>query len=167
MEAWGVARALHVVGVVLWIGGVSMVTTVLLPAVRKVPEADAMAFFDRLERRFARQSRWTTVLVGVTGFYLVYALDLWHRYTELRYWWMSAMLLVWTFFTLMLFVLEPLVLHRWLSSRAGTEPQRALRLVQRMHWFLLALSLVTIAGAVAGSHGVLLFASCEAESMYG
>ena len=35
-----VARILHVIGVVLWIGGVAMVTTVLLPATRrlKAPE---------------------------------------------------------------------------------------------------------------------------------
>jgi hypothetical protein len=32
-----------------------------------------------------------------------------------------------------------------------------------MHWFLLAISLITIAGAVAGSHGVLLFASTGPE----
>jgi hypothetical protein len=31
--------------------------------------------------------------------------------------------------------------------------------VARLHWILLALSVVTIAGAVAGSNGVLLFAS--------
>ena len=31
-----IARALHVLAVVIWIGGVSMVTTVALPAVRRV-----------------------------------------------------------------------------------------------------------------------------------
>ena len=157
METWGWARALHVLGVVLWIGGVSMVTTVLLPAVRRGPDGDAMALFERLERRFARQSRWTTVLVGVTGFYLVHALDLWHRYAELRYWWMTAMLVVWALFTVMLFILEPLFLHQWFSARAQIDTPGTIRLIQRMHWFLLAISLVTIAGAVAGSHGVLLF----------
>ncbi|MBS0400580.1 MAG: hypothetical protein JSR95_18105, partial [Proteobacteria bacterium] len=29
------ARALHVLGVVIWIGGVSMATTVALPAIRR------------------------------------------------------------------------------------------------------------------------------------
>ena len=33
MDELTVARALHVLGVVLWIGGVGFVTTVLLPAV--------------------------------------------------------------------------------------------------------------------------------------
>ena len=157
MESWGIARALHVLGVVLWIGGVAMVTTVLIPAVRRLPEGDAMGIFERLEHRFARQSRWTTALVGATGFYLVQALDLWHRYTELRYWWMSAMVLVWLLFTLMLFVLEPLILHRTLNARARRDPRGTLRTILRMHWILLALSLATVAGAVAGSHGVLIF----------
>jgi uncharacterized membrane protein len=157
MEAWGIARALHVLGVVLWIGGVAMVTTVLIPAVRRVPDGDAMELFERLENRFARQSRWTTALVGATGFYLVQSLDLWHRFAELRYWWMSGMVLVWAIFTLMLFVLEPLVLHRWLHTRARRDQSGTLRLISRTHWFLLVLSLATVAGAVAGSHGVLLF----------
>lgn len=33
----------------------------------------------------------------------------------------------------------------------------ALRAMQRLHWGLLALSLLVILGAVAGSHGALLF----------
>ena len=38
---WGiVARAIHVVAVVVWIGGVSLVTTVLLPALREKPEVE-------------------------------------------------------------------------------------------------------------------------------
>jgi hypothetical protein len=41
-----VARALHVLGVVLWICGVAFVTTVLLPSVRRMksPE-ERVAFF--------------------------------------------------------------------------------------------------------------------------
>ena len=33
-----VARILHVIGVVLWIGGVAFVTTVLIPALRSLPD---------------------------------------------------------------------------------------------------------------------------------
>lgn len=155
METWAVARALHVIGVVAWIGGVAMVTTVLLPAVREA--GGTFELFERLEHRFARQSRWTTALVGASGFYLVAALDLWSRFGDPRYWWMSAMVAVWAIFTLMLFVLEPLVLHRALARRAQRDAAGALRLIAGMHWVLLALSVATVAGAVAGSHGFLLF----------
>jgi uncharacterized membrane protein len=146
-----------VIGVVFWIGGVAMVTTTLLPSVVRLDDRNALALFERVEQRFARQSRWTTAIVGITGFYLVYALDLWPRFAELRYWWMSSMVLVWALFTLMLFVLEPLVLHRRFGARAQTDRQGTFRIVAGVHWFLLVLSLLTVAGAVAGSHGVLLF----------
>lgn len=158
MEAWAIARALHVVGVVLWIGGVAMVTLSVVPSARDA-ETGALALFERVERRFARQSRWTTLLVGASGFYLLASLDLWGRFGELRYWWMTAMVAVWAVFTLLLFLLEPLVLHRWFERRAASDPAGTMRLIHRMHWFLLLLSIATIAGAVAGSHGGLLFNS--------
>jgi hypothetical protein len=65
------------------------------------------------------------------------------------------MVVIWAIFMLVLFVLEPLFLHRWFSERARRDPARALRLVSRLHWVLLIASLVTVAGAVAGSHGGL------------
>lgn len=149
-----VARALHVLAIVLWIGGVAMVTLVLLPAVREIAdEAARVAFFERLESRFAVQSRWTTLLAGASGFYLADALDLWWRFREPAWWWMHAMVFVWGVFTLMLFVLEPLVLHRWFRARAARDPAGTFRLIVNLHRVLLALGLVTVFGAVAGAHG--------------
>jgi uncharacterized membrane protein len=157
MEAWAAARALHVLGVIFWIGGVAMVTTVLLPAVRDFSSAgDRLAFFDRVERRFATQSRFTTVLVGATGFYMVHALGLWWRFGDPSYWWMHAMVLVWAIFTLMLFVIEPLFLHRWLAQRAQRDDRGTFRRVVRLHWFLLSISVLAAAGTVAGAHGLLI-----------
>jgi uncharacterized membrane protein len=151
-----VARALHVLAVVLWIGGVAMVTTVLLPAVRRhAGTGDPFELFERIESRFAAQARWTTLLAGVTGFWLVWRFDLWPRFAEARFWWMHAMVAVWALFTLMLFVLEPLYLHRALRERSRRDPAGTLALMQRFHWILLALSLVTVFGAVAGSHGLI------------
>jgi hypothetical protein len=50
-------------------------------------------------------------------------------------------------------VLEPLWLHQWFQARARRDPEGTLRLVARLHYVLLALSLVTVAAAAAGSHG--------------
>ncbi|GAL77525.1 hypothetical protein JCM19274_5238 [Algibacter lectus] len=36
METFTLARVIHVIAVILWIGGVSMVTTVIIPAVKKL-----------------------------------------------------------------------------------------------------------------------------------
>ena len=66
------------------------------------------------------------------------------------------MVLVWVVFTLAVFVVEPLWLQRRLRAGAQGDSQRLMRLVERLHWFVLLASLLTIAGAVAGSHGWLL-----------
>lgn len=153
------ARMLHVLGVVLWIGGVAMVTTVLLPATRSLStDMERTAFFEAIERGFARQARIITLVTGLSGLYLVYRLGLWQRFAHIEFWWMHAMVLVWTLFTLMLFVFEPLFLHRKSSGRLKHHPEPAFTMLARLHWVLLGVSLVTIAGAVAGSHGYLLFA---------
>ncbi|MFD2189356.1 hypothetical protein [Pistricoccus aurantiacus] len=154
---FALARVIHVLAVVLWIGGVAMVTTVLLPAVKrlKVPE-ERVEFFEKLEARFAWQSRITTLLAGLSGFYMLHVIG-WERLTLPGYWWLHAMIGVWLLFTLMLFVFEPLFLHRWFHQRAIKAPEATFRLIQTMHWILLGISLITIAGAVAGSHGWLWF----------
>jgi hypothetical protein len=147
MDDLALARAVHVIGVVLWIGGVAMVTTVVLP--------QGLARFEQIERAFARQARITTLITGASGFYLVHRLGLWTRFSTEGFWWMHAMVGLWLVFTLVLFVLEPLFLHRWFEQRAAVDPRGAQRLVAGFHWLLLALSIATVAGAAAGSHGLL------------
>lgn len=156
MDDYIVARVLHVLGVVLWIGGVAMVTSTVLPMIRRMPSAsDGLEIFLRIEKRFARQARFTTLAVGLSGFYMIHLLDAWDRFAEPRFWWMHAMVLVWAIFTVFLFILEPRVLPHQGHGRTPPDPEAALTRMQRMHWILLGISLVTVAGAVAGSHGWL------------
>jgi uncharacterized membrane protein len=153
-----IARVLHVLAVVLWIGGVGMVTTVLLPAIRRhQPPERRFPLFHMMEQRFAGQARATTLIAGASGFYLTWRLDAWERFASPAFWWMHAMVLTWLVFTVMLFVLEPLFLENLLRRRAALAPERTYRLVERLHRVLLGLGLLTVAGAVAGSHGLNLF----------
>lgn len=148
------ARALHVVAVVIWIGGVWLVTTVALPAIRRGAfGADRFRAFQAVETRFAWQARIAIVLVGATGFYMAAQADLWDRFRIAAFWWMHAMVGVWALFALGLFVVEPFLLHRRLHRLAETDPDRFFAWLQRAHWLLLILSLATIFGAVAGSQG--------------
>src|SRR4051812_12416851 len=131
-----------------------MVTTVLLPAIRRAyAPADRLAAFHLLEARFARQARWTTALTGLTGFYMIWKLAAWNRFEDAGFWWMHAMVLTWAIFTAMLFVIEPLFLERLLARRAQVAPDSTYRLLEWLHRALLAGSLLTVAGAVAGSIG--------------
>ncbi len=158
MSGFAIARVLHVLAVVLWIGGVGMVTTILLPAIRKsYPVAQRFAMFHTLEARFARQARLTTAIAGLTGLYMTWRLDAWDRFRSADFWWMHAMVLTWVLFTAMLFVIEPMFLERLLARRAASAPEATYRLVEWLHRLLLVVSLLTVAGAVAGSIGDNLF----------
>ncbi len=155
MDYYTLARVIHVLGVVLWIGGVAMVTTVILPSVRRMDSKDdKINTFEKIEGRFSLQAKITTLLTGISGFFMLYLLDGWDRYFELKYWWIHAMTLVWLLFTVVLFILEPYVLHRLFKKQVEKNPEQTFRFIVRAHWVLLIISLVTIVGAVAGSHGM-------------
>lgn len=153
-----IARALHVISVVIWIGGLSMVTTVALPAARGgALGPDPMLAFQAIERRFAWQVRAAVLLAGISGLYMSWRLDLWERFGSSGFWWMHAMVCLWLLFSLMLFVVEPLVVRRQRMRPDAPRPAAALNWLQRGHWLLLVLSIITVLGAVAGSQGWAIF----------
>lgn len=150
------ARAIHVLALVHWIGGVSMVTLVILPAVRRLAEpADRLAQFEALEQRFSAQAKVSVLLAGLSGFWMLWTTQGWWRLADPGQWWVLLMLAVWTVFAVVLFLAEPLVLHRWFHARASVAPDQTFALVLRLHRLLLAVSLVAVAGGVLGAHGSL------------
>jgi uncharacterized membrane protein len=158
MDRLAFARVLHVLAVVVWIGGLSIVTATLLPAIRRGElGADWLVAFHVIERRFAWQVRIAILLVGATGLYMIEQADLWDRFSSLAYWWMHAMVVVWAIFAIGLFLAEPLILDRRLPELATRRPAATFAWLAGVHWLLLTLSLVTVFGAVAGSHGWLIF----------
>lgn len=148
------ARALHVLAVVIWIGGAVMATIVILPAIRQgALGEDRFKVFKAIERRFVWKARTAVLIVGITGLYMAARLDLWDRFTSAEFWWMHAMVGVWLLFAFVLFIAEPFILHRQLQHWASTQPDLTFAWIHRAHWVLISLALVTIFGAVAGSHG--------------
>lgn len=152
------ARALHILGVVVWIGGVAMATMVILPALRRGQlGADGYAAFQGIESRFVWIARTTMLIVGASGLYMVARLHLWARFRGFGFWWMHAMVCLWLLFAFILFIGEPFILHHRFARRAAADPAAAFARLHHIHWVLLALSLITIFGAVAGSQGWPLF----------
>jgi uncharacterized membrane protein len=152
---WGiVARAIHVVAVVVWIGGVWLVTTALLPAMRPKPREQWIVEFDAIEQRFAPQVRIAALLVLLSGLYMLYAYDLWDRFADVSYWWMHLMVGVWVLFAALLFVIEPLIIRSTVHRRDAATPEASLTRVMWMHRAMLTLSLLAVFVAVAGSHGL-------------
>ncbi len=108
-----------------------------------------------IEGRFACQARISALIAGLTGFYMTHELGAWYRFTDPGFWWMHAMAAVWAAFTIVLYVAEPLFLHRSFHKRASRDPEGTFRLVQRLHMLLLTLSLVTVGASVLGAHGAI------------
>jgi len=151
-----VARAIHVLGVVHWIGGVAAVTTVVLPHAQLLPDANAaIAVFEAFERRFARQARISVTLTGASGIYILWRLAAWERFESSSFWWLHLMVALWILFVLMLFVLEPLGIDRLFRSYALREKEHAFTLVTRLHWAALIIAALTIGAGVLGAHGYL------------
>jgi len=149
-----VARAVHVVAIVHWIGGLLFFTLVILPSLLETEAPRRLAWFDALECRFATQARVSTLLVGLSGFYMLYADEHWERIADPRFWWLDAMIGLWAIFTIMLFVAEPMFLHAWFDARARRDPDGAFRVALRGHRVLSVLAVVTVLGAVGGAHGL-------------
>lgn len=80
-------------------------------------------------------------------------LNAWDRYQHLQFWSIHLMTFIWIVFTVVLFVLEPLVLHRWFREQATKDSETAFSWLHRMHKVLLTLSLIAVVAAVAGAHG--------------
>jgi len=146
-----IARALHVLAVVHWIGGVSFVTLIVLPLARCCGAA-GIDLFERIEHGFSRQVRVSIPLAGASGFWMTWRMDLWDRFSEPAFWWMTAIVAVWMLFMTVVFVIEPL-LGPPLMQAARLRPQACLTRALRLHILLLLASAVTVLGASAGAHG--------------
>ena len=85
--------------------------------------SESWKLFEAIENRFAAQVRWSIPLVGATGLWITFRLDLWPRFADLGSWWMDAMVFVWAMFMLIVFAVEPLV-HRRLAAQAARDPAR-------------------------------------------
>jgi uncharacterized membrane protein len=148
MDDVTLARAVHVLAVIHWMGGVAFVTAVVLPE-RK------LALFEAVERRFSAQVKVSVPLVGLSGAYMAERLDIWHRFVEPAGWWLAAMALLWLLFMVILFVVEPLLARDWFERQSTNDPSGTIRLLQRAHWILLTAGAVVSAAAVLGAHGLL------------
>ena len=150
------ARTIHVLALVHWIGGVAVVTTIVLPNARRLPSAkEAIASFETFERRFAPQARVSVLLAGLSGAYMLMEFDAWDRFRHASFWWLHLMVAVWAIFALMIYVAEPLVIHRLFRDYALRNKDRAFALAIQFHALALCVSAIAIGAGVFGAHGGL------------
>jgi uncharacterized membrane protein len=151
-----IARAVHVLSIVHWIGGVAVVTTIVLPIGARLNAREALAAFESFERRFAAQARFSILIAGLSGLYMLWAMyGAASLQSVFALWWIDLMIGVWTLFALAVYIFEPLFLHRLFAEFALRSPQKAFRIATGLHAFALLLSAAAIAAGVFGAHGAL------------
>lgn len=157
IDSFTLARAIHIVSIVIWMGGVTFVTIILIPILRKSTFAqDQLIIFNQIENQFSRIARVMVILAGLSGVYMVDALSAWDRFLQPSYFWMHAMVIVWLMFFLALFVIEPFFLKNHGRMIKGDQGIVNLRKTQIVHLAILTLSLFTILASVMGAHGFFL-----------
>ena len=154
MNELTIARAIHILSIVIWMGGVAFVTIVLIPTIRRSSfKGDESDLFNIIENRFAYIAKALVLIAGLSGFYMIDQLDAWNRFWEIRYFWMHAMVLIWLMFVLALFLIEPFFIKNHSRIVKDGRNLDALRKTQIVHSIILTLSLITIFISVLGAHG--------------
>jgi len=154
MNELTIARAIHILSIVVWMGGVAFVTIVLIPTIRRSSfRGDECYIFSVIENRFAHIARALVLIAGLSGFYMIYQLGAWNRFWEIRYFWMHAMVLIWLMFVVALFLIEPFLIKDHGRIVKDGRNFGDLRKTYVLHLIILILSLITIFISVMGAHG--------------
>lgn len=151
-----VARAIHILALVHWIGGAAVATTIILPRARRLPDAKkAFEAFEAFERPFMFQVRISILLVGLSGLYMLMKLDAWDRFRHASFWWLDLMVAVWVLFAMMVYVLEPLAVHRNFRKFVMHSKDRAFAVAIGFHIFAVGAAAIAIVAGVLGAEGAL------------
>lgn len=145
---------IHVICVIIWIGGVSFVTLVIFPMMyRTEGSLEKALLFQGVEHRFAGMVRWLIAIVGVTGVWILFDRYGFGILTERRGLGIVIMLVAWTLYTTVL-LSERKIFSRIFADPEKIDMDRALRIINGMHWFLLVVSFSAVAAGVwYGHHG--------------
>jgi uncharacterized membrane protein len=143
---------IHVIGVIIWIGGVAFVTMVIFPMMyRTEGSLEKALLFQGVEHRFSGLVRWLIAIVGGTGFYLLSVKYGFSILSTQRGLGIVIMLFVWTFYTAVL-LLEKKIFGKIFADPETIDMDRALKMINAMHWVLLTVSFSAVSGGIWFAH---------------
>lgn len=159
---YSIMHIIHLLGVVLWIGGLAFITINVFSALQKTRDPlEKVLQFQRIEHRFAPQAKVYNLVVGVSGFAMMFGMG-WHTllFTPAGIP-LAFMLFVWVFWAVMLFGLEPIVIKRMLDRMAKSSEEMDIdgifKKMNQLHWVLLLISLAAVVAGAVLVHGPRLF----------
>ena len=141
------ALIIHVISVVIWIGGVAFVTMITFPMIQRAENSlEEVFMFQGVEHRFSKIAKVFVVLTGLSGLYLIFEKGL-----SPGVW---IMIMLWTVYAALLFGLEKLIFKKLFSQKPGTQydTKKIFAVLQTFHWFVLILSFFAIAAGIWTAH---------------
>ena len=143
-----IVLTIHVVSVVIWIGGVSFVTLVTFPMILRMDKSlEMVLMFQGVEHRFGKIAKVMVILAGLSGLGMILLLD---KGLSFGVW---IMIFVWAFYASLLFGLEKLIFKKLFSKPEDqSDMKKVFNLLQGFHWVVLALSFLAIAAGVYAGH---------------
>ena len=145
--------AIHVLGVVVWIGGVAFVTIIVFPMLLRMEGSlEKMLLFQGIEHRFAKIAKVSVAVVGITGAWMLQITGEWRTLFSAGGIGPTLMLIVWTFYLLVL-LFEARLFKVLFRGEAQQDTSRVFFRLSVFHWVVLGLSLLAIGVGVWAGHG--------------
>jgi uncharacterized membrane protein len=149
--------AIHVLSVVIWIGGVAFVTIIVFPMIMRMEGSlEKMIFFQGIEHRFAKVAKISVALVGITGVWMLQLTGEWKTLFSAAGIGPTLMVIVWTLYVLVL-LFEARLFKVLFRGEAQQNTSKVFFRLSIFHWVVLGLSLLAIGVGVWTGHGGTFF----------
>jgi hypothetical protein len=141
-----IALSIHVLSIVIWIGGVAFVTLVTFPMILRMEKSLEMVMvFQGVEHRFGKIAKVMVILAGLSGLYLLsvkgFSVGVW------------IMIVLWAVYASLLFGLEKMIFKKLFGKPdQQADMKKVFNLLQGFHWVVLALSLLAVVAGIYAGH---------------
>lgn len=141
-----IALTIHVLSIVIWIGGVAFVTLVTFPMILRMEKSLEMVMvFQGVEHRFGKIAKAMVIVAGLSGLYLLYV-----KGFSAGVW---IMIVLWVVYASLLFGLEKMIFKKLFSKPGAQADMKTIfNALQIFHWIVLGLSLLAIAAGIYAGH---------------
>ena len=137
----------HVLSIVIWIGGVAFVTAIIFPVLGRMEDSMAkVSFFMGFEKRFQFLAKVCVIIAGTTGILLFQQRGAFASLTGEETLLIGYKFLVWLMFAILLFGAEKRLMGTLVSQK--TSPEKAFKRLSIFHWVALILSLIAVVAGI-------------------
>jgi uncharacterized membrane protein len=138
---------LHVLAVVIWIGGVAFVTAIVFPVLGRMEDSMAkVSFFMGFEKRFQFLAKIMVIIAGATGILLFFERGGFGSLTNTEALLLGYKFLVWVLYFALLFGAEKRLMATLISP--NTPVEKAFGRLTLFHWVVLILSLLAVISGI-------------------